>query len=268
MAKATKKTKTRSERRFLPQSTHNPLIVKVLGALGAAALGAGLWGHFYGHFAPAEGEPVSVAIYIAAAGAVLVGAAIWLGTSSDAAVRVGDAGIALERGGLRRMPWWEVSQISWDGGVSSLVVAGKDEAGQSMTFKLSVHSQPDAIAWVVKEARARIPKKVDLADSVNDKLPELRPHAGTSIALEPMQVVGKHCAASKRVIAYEPEARVCPRCERVYHKLAVPKKCKCGGSLEDLRSKASATTVPEEPTSEDEAPAAPSDGELEANKDA
>jgi hypothetical protein len=51
-------------------------------------------------------------------------------------------------------------------------------------------------------------------------------------------VVGKHCADSGTVIAYEPDARVCPRCERVYHKAHVPETCACGGSLEGLRAKA------------------------------
>ena len=59
--------------------------------------------------------------------------------------------------------------------------------------------------------------------------------AGEVIVLDPIQVVGKHCAASGKVIAYEPDARVCSRCERVYHKAHVPETCACGQSLENLR---------------------------------
>jgi hypothetical protein len=53
--------------------------------------------------------------------------------------------------------------------------------------------------------------------------------------LEPPQVVGRHCAESGKVIAYEPDARVCVRCERVFHRTSMPDVCACGASLEHLR---------------------------------
>jgi len=56
------------------------------------------------------------------------------------------------------------------------------------------------------------------------------------LPLEPPQVVGKHCAASGKVISYEPDARVCPRCERVYHRASVPASCECGASLTELQA--------------------------------
>jgi hypothetical protein len=34
---------------------------------------------------------------------------------------------------------------------------------------------------------------------------------------------------------YEPDARVCPLCERVYFKRSVPNKCKCGNDIHALR---------------------------------
>jgi hypothetical protein len=37
------------------------------------------------------------------------------------------------------------------------------------------------------------------------------------------------------VIAYEPDGRVCPRCERIYHKKSIPNKCACGQDLAGLR---------------------------------
>jgi hypothetical protein len=90
----------------------------------------------------------------------------------------------------------------------------------------------------VKEARARVPATVDVPEDV--ALPEARQAAGETLTLEPPQVVGKHCVASGKVIAYEPDARVCSRCERVYHKAHVPAQCECGASLESLQAAASA----------------------------
>jgi hypothetical protein len=54
--------------------------------------------------------------------------------------------------------------------------------------------------------------------------------------------VGKRCAESDVIISYEPDARVCPRCERVYHKDHVPKSCVCGASLAEVKAPASTGT--------------------------
>jgi hypothetical protein len=53
----------------------------------------------------------------------------------------------------------------------------------------------------------------------------------------PLQLVGKRCAESDKIIAYEPDARVCTRCERVYHKTKVPKTCECGADIGHLRER-------------------------------
>ena len=58
------------------------------------------------------------------------------------------------------------------------------------------------------------------------------------MALEPPQVVGKHCSASGKVIAFEPDARLCPKCERVFYKASVPAECDCGASLVELQAQA------------------------------
>jgi hypothetical protein len=104
----------------------------------------------------------------------------------------------------------------------------------TVTASLAGHSQ--AAAWIVREARERVPAVVHVPDDA--PLPPPQASAGEVIALEPPQVVGKHCAASGKVIAYEPDARVCPKCERVYHKASVPEACECGASLDSLRSHA------------------------------
>jgi hypothetical protein len=189
---------------------------------------------------------------LSTAGALFTVVAIWLGTSSEAALRVGDPGIAREKGELVRMPWYNVTNVVWESGASTLVVTGRDEHDQSVTFRVPARSHAAAAAWIVKEVSARFPKVIDIPNSVRDSLADADPHAGTVIQLEPMQVVGKKCAKSGKMIAYEPDARVCPRCERIYFKTAVPTKCKCGEKLAHLRARDAESDEEEETTDEDE----------------
>ena len=240
MAKKTKgsgkkdKPRVRRERRFEPRSVMSARVVYLLGAIGALLMGAGAWGQFGAMLQDASPPPLKIAPYILALGALLVGAAIWVGTSGEPSLRVGDAGIAVERRGLHRMPWYEIREIAWNG--EGLRVDGKTELGTPLTFTAKLASHPQAIAWIVKEARERIASTVDLPDGAG--IPDPLASAGEVLTLEPPQVVGKHCAASGRVIAYEPDARVCPRCERVYHKESLPETCACGASLAEARATA------------------------------
>ena len=94
----------------------------------------------------------------------------------------------------------------------------------------------------MKEALDRIPKVVDIPDRVLEGLPSANPHAGMKVDLEPLQVVGKKDAVTGKTISYEPDARVCTRCERVYFKRTVPKKCKCGCLLTELRLQSTVDT--------------------------
>ncbi len=195
------------------------------------AMGAGAWGQFGPLVREGGPEPFRYASYLLVAGAVLVAIALWFGTSGEPALRVGDAGIATEKGGLHRMPWYAVESILWrDGAVRA---SGKDDLGVATTIVASLASHPQAAAWMVKEGRQRLPGVVDVPADVT--LPAVREDAGETIALQPPQVVGKHCAASGKVIAYEPDARICGRCERVYHIAHVPESCACSASLLGLR---------------------------------
>lgn len=225
------KPRERRERRFEPRAGGNPALVYVMGAFGAAAMGAGAWGQFGSLLREGGPEPFKFAPYILAAGALLVGLAIWFGTSGEPVLRVGDGGIAVEKGALRRIPWHAVERIEWRD--SAIRVTGKDLTGSSLMVVAALASHSPAAAWIVKEARERVPAVVDVPDDV--ALPEARTADGETRALEPPQVVGKHCAASEKVIAYEPDARLCPRCERVYHKAHVPDACECGASLTSLQ---------------------------------
>ena len=244
-----KRAARRTERRFIAQSSHSAWLVRLLGGLGATTLGAGTWGYTYGHAFDADEKLKPIPAYLIAGGAVLTGATIWLGTSSEMPLRVGDPGIAMERGEVRRMPWWGVSQITFESGNLALVVTGKDESGSAWTFKVPLKAHAEAVGWLVKEALERIPKAVDIPDRVLEGLPGANPHAGMKVDLEPLQVVGKKDAITGKTISYEPDARVCTRCERVYFKRTVPKKCKCGCLLTELRAQ---TTVDTSDSMEDD----------------
>jgi hypothetical protein len=235
----------RTERRFVAGSAFPRWLVLVLGALGALALGAGAWAYFYGTveghlFDPqaAVDKWKAIPSYLIAAGAVLSGITIWLGTSSEPPIRVGAPGIGVERGEVRRMPWWGLKQLSFEAGSLCLVLSGEDETGSSWTFKVPLKAHPEAVGWIVKEASDRVPKRVDISDEIYEKLPGAAEHAGQRIDLEPLQVVGRKDALTGKTISYEPDARVCTRCERVYFKRSVPKKCKCGASLAHVRGDA------------------------------
>ncbi len=237
MAKKTKsakgtKPRARRERRFEPVASARPGLVYTLGAIGAAAMGAGAWEQFGPLMSDVGPEPLKIGPYVLTAGALVAGIAIWMGTSGEPFLRVGDGGIAVEKGGLRRMPWFAVERIEWRD--EAVRVTGKDDGGVAMTLAASLRSHPQAAAWIVREARARVPGVVQVPE--DSTLPEASADAGESVALDPPQVVGRHCAASGKVISYEPDARVCPRCEVVYHRAHVPETCECGASLEELRA--------------------------------
>jgi hypothetical protein len=224
------KPRERKERQFEPASATNKWVVYGVGNVGALLMGAGSWVQF----APAaENAPVPLKFgpYLLAAGAALAGVAIWIGTSGEPALRVGDGGLAIVKSGLKRIPWYAIERIEWR--EESVRVTGKDDLGTAVTLVASTRVHPQAAAWIVKEARERIPGVVDVPEDAT--LPEPLASAGAAMSLEPPQVVGRHCAASGKVIAYEPDARVCARCERVYHKAHVPESCECGASLADLQ---------------------------------
>jgi hypothetical protein len=236
MAKKTKsdgrdRPRGRHEQRFEPRPNANPLVSHGLGAIGALAMGVGTWGQFGSLVSDTGLEPLTGGAYILFGGALLVGGAIWLGTSGEPVLRVGDGGIAVEKGQIRRMPWHAVERIEWR--QEAVRVTGKDQAGVAMTIVVPVAKHPQAASWIVKEARERVPSVVDVPDDAT--IPAPLANVAESLSLEPIQVVGMRCAASDQIISYEPDARVCRRCERVYMKSKVPDTCACGASLAELK---------------------------------
>jgi hypothetical protein len=251
ISKKKKPVARRQERRFVSQTSTSATLVRVLGALSAILLGAGLWGYVYAKSFTEEAlKPVPS--YLIAGGAVLMGITIWVGTSSESPLRVGAPGIAMEKGEVRRMPWWGVKSITFDSTALALQIIGNDEAGVAWTFKVPLKSHAEAVGWILKEALDRIPRRVKIPEETLEKMPVAGEHAGMKVDLEPLQVVGKKCAVTGKTISYEPDARVCPRCERVYVKKSVPKKCKCGNSLVHMRPTGIEDDMDMEETDEDE----------------
>ena len=220
---------TRRERRFFPKSAANPVLVRAMGGLGAMAMGAGAWGQFLSS-AP---EPLKSAPWILAAGAAVFGLAIWIGTSGEAVLRVGDGGVGADRGTVRRIPWRAVESVGWDAEMRSVVVKGQDESDLARDVTARLDTQPQAAAWIVKEARLRASTTVEVPEDA--ELPEAVDDPEDVVVMDPLQVVGLRCAKSKKMISFEPDARICTRCERVYHKDHVPKRCACDASLAHLR---------------------------------
>jgi hypothetical protein len=230
MAKGGKKARReRSELRFLPHSVGSVPVVYAVGGIGGLLLGAGAWAQWLRMILGSAQASLPFGTWVLAAGIVILGIAIFLGTSGEPSLRVGDAGIAIEKGGVQRLPWWGVESVTYDAGASSIVARGQGEGGGEVIARANVKNHPQAAAWIVREARERIPAVVSVGSDVS--LPTPRESAGERLVLEQLQIVGKRCAASRTIIAFEPDGRVCARCERVYHKDHVPPTCECGGAM-------------------------------------
>jgi hypothetical protein len=219
--KKKKKTKReRKERRFVPEQTYSSGAAVAGGMLGALALGAGVWGQWISE------TPHGYAPYLFGGGAIVLGAALWFGDAGAVPVRLGDAGIALERGTeLTRLAWCDLETIEVSG--KQLVVKGKASA-----FSIPIAAQPKAVAWILAEGTRRVPEAMNVKKSDLTGLPEPKDVDGELVALEGVQVAGRHCAATGKPIAFERDARLCPNCAQVYLKDAVPKQCvSCGRDL-------------------------------------
>jgi hypothetical protein len=216
MAETKKKKKAkreRKERRFSPEQTYSSGAAVAGGMAGALALGAGVWGQWISE------TPHAFAPYLFGGGAIALGASLWFGDAGAVPVRIGDAGIALERGTeLTRLAWCDLETVEVVG--KQLVAKGK-----SSTFNIPLAAQPKAVAWILSEGTRRVPEAMNVKKSDLTGLPEPKELDGELVTLEGVQVAGRHCAASGKPIAFERDARLCPNCAQVYLKDSVPKKC-------------------------------------------
>jgi hypothetical protein len=181
--------------------------------LGALALGAGVWGQWISE------TPHAFAPYLFGGGAIVLGGALWFGDAGAVPVRIGDAGIALERGTeLTRLAWCDLETVQVNG--KQLLVKGK-----GASFNIPIAAQPKAVAWILAEGTRRVPDAMNVKRADVAELPEPKDLDGELVALEGVQVAGRHCAATGKPIAFERDARLCPNCAQVYLKDAVPKQC-------------------------------------------
>ena len=212
--KAKKKRKTeRKERRFGSETAQASRIAVGAGIVGGLALGAGVYAQWV------RESPMELAPFILAGGAFTLGAALLFGDQKTPAVRIGDAGIAIEKGNeLVRVPWCDIDRVYVEGG--KLHVKSK-----ASPLALPLDAQRTAVAWILAEGTRRVPDVMDVRSETLKDLPEPKDSDGEMVVLENVQVAGRECAKTGRAIAFERDARLCPRCAQVYHHSGVPKKC-------------------------------------------
>jgi len=203
------------ERRFTAEPSGRSNYQALLGGLGAAALGAGAsatWMH---------DAPMPIAPYFFGVGTFALIVASVMGSSDSVPLRVGDAGVAVERGGAEpeRIGWFEVDKVSLED-KDRVVVEG---AGKRIVVPVAHHAQ--AAGWILKEAITRIPKKVTVDGEKREALSRMATDHVQIVAIEPMQVTGRRCKASNAIISFERDARACPSCGEVYDRRHVPEKC-------------------------------------------
>ena len=225
-ARTTKKKKKkgvkreRHERRFVPEQTQTTKLAFAGGMVGALALGAGVYGQWV------RDPSLDYAPYIIAAGAAALGVALLVGDTGALPVRVGDAGVAIERGTeIVRVAWCDIERVVVE--KSRLVARAPD-----ITLSIPIAAHRAAVAWILSEGTRRIPDAMDVKRRELEGLPEPKESDGEVVTIDSLQVTGRHCAASDKVISFERDARLCPTCAQVYHKDHVPKTCvSCGADL-------------------------------------
>jgi hypothetical protein len=205
--------RVRKERRYIGEQTYASKLAVGAGMLGCLALGAGVYSRWVSE------HPASVAPWLLAAGAVVLGGALIFGDIGNAPVRVGDAGIAVENGrDVERVAWCDLERVYAEGG--KLILKGKEQ-----TITLTIAAQAKAVARILAEGTRRVPEVMDVKRDTLDGLPAPRDDDGEVLTVESLQVAGRTCAASGKTIAFERDARLCAQCCQVYLKDRVPKKC-------------------------------------------
>jgi len=205
----------RYERRYEPKTSTMALVSVIAMSIGAVLVGAGTYGQW---FRAGDLGPHPAAPWLLAGGALILLAVALFGQWSAKPIRVGDAGIAIEKGPgeIERIEWYELKSLLLS--PESLTVQG---SGSSISIPLGLHKS--AAARVLAEAKRRVPELCKDIDP--DKLGPVDDANIGQIELEPPQVAGLHCKVTDRIIAFEKDARLCGRCGEVYHKDAAPKRC-------------------------------------------
>lgn len=208
------------ERRFEPSRVGRSRWLFVVGWLGSAALGAGVFGIWLAHPTLTAAQPLFWA------GLAVSVASVLLSPAHVPAVRVGTLGVALgESGDEVRLPWWDVQRVSIRGG--SLTVQGSAAA---IGVPLAQHAA--AAARIVSEAARRVGDRVDVSPADHERLPAPRDDDSREVATR-VQLAGRRCRASDRPITFERDARLCDNCGATYHVEQFPVVCNaCGHSTQ------------------------------------
>ena len=217
----------RKERRFTGEQTYESKVAVGVGMLGGLLLGAGVYSRWVSE------TPSSYAVALIGVGTLLLVGALVFGDLGTLPVRVGDLGVAIERGNdLERIAWCDLSRVHVENGKLMLVAS-------EGTTSITVAAHPKAVARILAEGTRRIPEVMDVKRGAVEGLPVLREDDGELLTVESVQVAGKTCAASGKTIAFERDARLCPQCCQVYLKDRVPKKClTCEAELGDRAQEA------------------------------
>ncbi len=207
-------TDPRSERRFEPKAGGSAIASVVAMSLGAVALGAGVYGQW---LRAEELGAHPYAPYLMLGGAIVLLAVGLFGQKVAKPIRVGDAGVGPEKDAndVERLEWRDVDRVLFSGGVLTL-------QGQGTTVSIPVQTHGPAAARALREAKNRIPKKVEVEDGA---IPAPEDADGQVLPLEKPQLAGEYCKASGKPIAFEKDARLCGRCGETYHKDSVPPRC-------------------------------------------
>jgi hypothetical protein len=212
--------RVRKERRFLPEPTYASRASIAGGMMGALVLGAGVYSQWLSE------NPRVIAPYLFGVGAVSLGAALWFGDAGALPVRVGDAGIGIEKGSeLVRLAWSDMERVFTEG--AELVAKSRE-----LTLRIPIAAHRTAVAWILSEGTKRVPAAMDVKRQSLAGLPDPKDNDGEFVEIEGIQVAGRHCAASGKPVSFERDARLCPNCGQVYLKDQVPAKCiTCSAAL-------------------------------------
>lgn len=200
------------ERRFKPAPTGAGWATFLAGAGGALGLGIGVGARFL------VDEPRSWAMVPLALGAGVLTGAIFFAEGA-LPVRVGDAGVALEKGNeVLRIAWCDLKKIE-------VVDRELVLTGDGIAYNISLAAHKKAIAWILSEATRRIPRVMNVKASIVDSLPKPSDDDGPLLQVEDIQVAGRPCGSSGKSIVYEKDALLCRNCGKVYHRDHLPKEC-------------------------------------------
>ena len=205
-----------TERRFSPEPTRRASFIALVGGLGGVALGAGTFAQWMSDPSLAAGPALLVG------GALGTAVSVFMSDPTMVPLRIGDPGVGVERGGAPvRVAWCDIERIRWDETARALVV----EAGREQIV-VSEGAHEAAVAWLAREALARIPARLELETEKSHALAaRAGAHDGHVVAVEKPQVAGRRCKASGTIVTFEGDARLCDRCGQVYHREHVPARC-------------------------------------------